>query len=442
MEKEMDIGQIKNLLDLTKEKITKYKEIHKVNSLDFRFLNILKMESNENAHSDILAEMLNPSGSHNMEDKFLSLFIKTLLSNSEILNYADIHLKDFKNFKIQREKNTKNGRIDIFVKDKSEKLCIIIENKIYAAEQQDQMNRYFEWAKENKKNYKIILIYLTLDGKECETLSEKAKEDTDKDKKYEFLTLSYSDHIIKWLELCIKEVALKPSVREFLNQYILTLKELTNQSLSSEEEKEMKDIILKDFETYKAAEKISQSFPNVNIELKKEIIIRLFEEIGKKYGTNDYKIENNIKNNSLKKWMGFYIYKENWETNDYIIKYIVEAQSNNFTEVYVGLVIYFKETEAEENKKKKEEFIKSSMPDLNSSKLKENDFYIDSSSPFWIIASKMQDIYIEEYIENKDHYFGTLSSEYTTKIKYLIENFSEVIDKIVIKDNTTENSDN
>ena len=76
----------------------------------------------ENFHSDVIAILLSPKERHLQKEKFFKLFLSFLSSKYN----AIIDENNYQNYEVLREK----GRIDIWIKDKISKRCIIIENKI------------------------------------------------------------------------------------------------------------------------------------------------------------------------------------------------------------------------------------------------------------------------------------------------------------------------
>jgi len=64
------------------------------------------------------------------------------------------------------------------------------------------------------------LIYLTLFNEEPN--EEKVKDIV--------INITYETNIKNWIELCIKEVATIPTLRETLVQYLMLINKLTNQS--------------------------------------------------------------------------------------------------------------------------------------------------------------------------------------------------------------------
>lgn len=226
----------------------------------FNIFNVLGLTTNETRlHSALLAELLNPKGSHGMRDKFLELFIKEL--------YPDFASKDAK-VCIEHyagcinEDYTEGGRIDILIKSADEQQAIIIENKIYASDQCNQLLRYANYASKTFSKHKIL--YLTLEGVASE--SSLGKE------KIEYHPISYKTNILQWLYACHKEVANKPLVRETIAQYITLIKQLTNQIMEDKERNEIVEIATKDVDSLKSALKIGECYGDIRRKMLDSII--------------------------------------------------------------------------------------------------------------------------------------------------------------------------
>lgn len=139
-----------------------YKRIIHLSGENFNIFKIIGLTSEEvRIHSSFIAELLNPAGSHGQGGLFLNLFIKELNSNIN-LNSNEAFVEVEKSIGIKKE--DEGGRIDIFISDKSGK-SIIIENKIWAGDQENQLMRYDNFGKKSKCPYE--LLYLTLDGKDA-----------------------------------------------------------------------------------------------------------------------------------------------------------------------------------------------------------------------------------------------------------------------------------
>lgn len=205
----------------------------------YNLFKIIDMTSNETSvHSAFLADLLNPKGLHHMGDTFLRLFTDEFLNDMSFSTETAV---------VEREKYigpvtaTTGGRLDIIVTD-TDKKAIIIENKIYASDQENQLIRYHNYAETNTSEHK--LFYLSLDGTvhdEDKTAKHDNKELIEEE---HYFTISYESDILKWLELCREKVVDKPLIREGISHYINLIKHLTNQTISKEMEKDLKNLIL------------------------------------------------------------------------------------------------------------------------------------------------------------------------------------------------------
>lgn len=200
---------------------------------------MLKVKTKENIHSQFIISVINSC------DKAKILFLEMLKDivkeNANIVvnaNFKVVSEKTLKGTIDEFESDKKNGRVDIFLSDKYEKTDkyeksegdknrILIENKIYAGEQKEQINKYYnQYWKDKNKGYKGALFYLTLEKKAATKYSA---GDLESGKHY-FL-LSYNEHIIPWLKEILNpknEVGEKLSF--YIKDYIEILKELTTLS--------------------------------------------------------------------------------------------------------------------------------------------------------------------------------------------------------------------
>ena len=204
--------QIRSLLhELSKEVSRENAKLEEKKSRgeSFNIFSICGVNHYEVTHSAIIAEFLNPLGSHGQKEAFVKAFVESLN-----LSDFDFSLDDVE---VTTEMIIPNGRIDIVISNDN-KQAIIIENKIYAADQWQQLKRYDEYAKTKYHNgYKIL--YLTLNG---------SSPNDEASQKVAHKTISYKHHIIDWLLECRHIAIEKPLIRETLNQYIQHLKKLTN----------------------------------------------------------------------------------------------------------------------------------------------------------------------------------------------------------------------
>lgn len=153
----------------------------------YNLFKVLRSESDEvRLHSRFLTSILNPKEAHNYNNAFLNLFLKQL------------GLSHFNTEQVQVIPEYKN--IDIFIKN-NQNQALIIENKIYAGDQENQLSRYYsEIKKEGVEN--ITIIYLTLHGNEPEqhSIENIPLEFINSNK---FHCISYKQDIKSWIDKCI-----------------------------------------------------------------------------------------------------------------------------------------------------------------------------------------------------------------------------------------------
>jgi hypothetical protein len=268
------MNSIETLLEQVKNISQKYDEIVKITGENFNVFKILDVEANELCHSKILTTLLDPKGSHDCGDTFLKKFFQTFIT--------DANIDDYSTFDVYKEYSVGDlGRMDIFI-DCGD-FGVAIENKIYAGLQPDQLKRYKKFLDKHFKK-EGYLVYLMLCGDET---SEQSQESIDK-----YKCLSYKDDILKWLELCQKEVYNKPIIRETLEQYIILIKILTNQTRSKNMFEEIVENAVKSPENVKAVFAVADNIAN---DVKRKIMYERFvpaikmivENNNKKLAEND-----------------------------------------------------------------------------------------------------------------------------------------------------------
>ncbi|MDI6047791.1 PD-(D/E)XK nuclease family protein [Flavobacterium yafengii] len=241
----MNTEKAKNLLTQVGGLLKSYEKLAKSTGENFNIFSVMGMESDEvKTHSAIIGELLNPKGSHGLGDKPLRLFIKLIVEplykdiDEEFVSKFSFNFENTRSYvedfagKINEEA-TEGGRIDIVIKDNKNKV-FLIENKIYAGEQKNQLIRY--------KNFypNAPILFLTLYGKDAESA-----QNLEKNKDY--FTISYELDIILWLAECVKEAVKFPMLREVIYQYINLIKKLTHQTMNHELEIDIKNLIKNNF---------------------------------------------------------------------------------------------------------------------------------------------------------------------------------------------------
>lgn len=255
---------IQNLLNQVAIISKKNAEILDATGGRFNMFRICGVNHYENTHSAIIAEFFNPKGTHGLKYKLLECFIETL---GEYFTIQDFNCEKSK---VYTEYSTEEGRIDIFIEDNHNN-AIIIENKIYANDQSEQLKRYNNYA-QKYKGYQII--YLTLYGDNASSQSSEGVN---------YLPISYKENIINWLEKCVSITARFPLVRETIIQYINHLKQLTNQDMDSKNKEEIIEVLSK-IENLRAAQAIYLNYTAIYNFLTEKYFNPKMEEFAKQKG--------------------------------------------------------------------------------------------------------------------------------------------------------------
>lgn len=321
--------KLKSLLQSVAIIQKKYDDLAEYSGEHYNIFDILGVRSNELSHSSILTNLLDPKGKHGQKDVFLKLFLEQINSRFKENNHA--YHDYFKNFVTQNATANKEihlgglnfetaegGRVDIVISSGNQN--IIIENKIYAGDQEQQLLRY----NNHFKNQPII--YLTLDGSEP---SESSKGNLVLDK--DFICCSYKTDIKEWLEKCIKEMTNKPFIRETLNQYLILIQQLTNQSNNNKMGEEISKLIVNNLENFGAFITILEAEELV----KKEIILVLKKQL---LEINlDLKLIEESYTLSNKQYSGFELTNEKLKSKNLKIRF--EFCEKSFCQLDFGFVI-------------------------------------------------------------------------------------------------------
>ncbi|WP_405330215.1 PD-(D/E)XK nuclease family protein [Leeuwenhoekiella sp. LLG6367-2.1] len=267
------------LLNSTEVLIAKNKARLKESGEDFNIFSITKIERYENnTHSAMLAELLNPYGTHHQGNCFLFYFltiIRGLVSDEHPIHR---NLKStptvFVEFSIGpiSEDKLQGGRIDILLVFNDFKL--IIENKIDADDQEMQLVRYKNFSSEND-----IVLYLTKWDK------QEASEKTVGDLKagVDYHCISYQSEILEWLEITLKALT-NQYVIDGVKQYYLLVKKITNQ-LDTKYMGEFNSLISNNLEE---AKYIKDNFDAAEQHVREFFRENLLQQLKTKLGENDF----------------------------------------------------------------------------------------------------------------------------------------------------------
>ena len=322
MEKNNEYKNIDKLLIDVKLISEKYDEEASKTGERFNIFSILRLHDSEvRLHSNLISELLNPKGSHGQKDSFLKLFINILIEKvltSE--NKISIEKNDFdtesaiSNVEVHSgfiiDDYLEGGRLDILIKDKN-KNAIIIENKIWAGDQKNQLLRYHKYGQKNLKNF--YLIYLTIDGNTPSNFTTGGVLDDS-----QYLCLSYKSDIILWLETCLKE-------------------EKINHNMDKEIVERLAKNITSSFHINSQMDNLRFYLMN---KLKEELIIMAKDlDLMTDFGEDEF-----FKGN---RWRTLKFYKEKWKHNCFAIKFGFEE--NSFGNLIYGIGITKKGENLENN---------------------------------------------------------------------------------------------
>lgn len=280
----------------------------------------------ETIHSKFLAELLNPHGSHGFGPAFLKVF------------YEQVGLNELtpKNSSIKTEFKCPEGKMDIVISNKND--IVVIENKIYAVDQSDQLKRYSEWLnKQEKANKK--LIYLTLDGHEASNAKD-----------IDYQQISYRNDILQWLDKCIAEIfkntlsakdgknafaknqidERNAFVKKLLLQYKELIKKLTRMDMEPEMKNKISEVITSNKKNYLAAALTAKAFDSIHQVFLRNIVKKACEEEREKWPWGK-EMEWEISTNKYNQFGISYTPK----SKQY--KLFFEFQIENYQNLYYGL---------------------------------------------------------------------------------------------------------
>lgn len=181
---------------------------------NFNAFETLGIVNTEIRHSNVLAWLLNPKENHGLGDVFIKKLIQTLFyQNKNIilksnLTLFDISLMDYDDFNIRREWRN----IDILAISEENKLVLVIENKVWSKESNNQLKKYFDIVHKEFSEYNKVFIFLTPYG----------DASSDEENWISFNYKNIFDILQKSVEL--KKGLISQSVKFFIEQYLEILR--------------------------------------------------------------------------------------------------------------------------------------------------------------------------------------------------------------------------
>ena len=174
----------------------------------------------ENQHSNILSFLIDPKGKHNHKEYGNSFL--------EMLKEKGLKLRGSTIVSVEREDSTDEfRRMDLFIKTGSD--FIILENKIYAGDQPNQINDYLSFVEQQiGSSENIFVVYLTSFGREPSEVSITKGSLYALKNSCRYVSLSYSNDILNWL-MALNTKNEEDVLKAGIIQYIDSVKAISNQ---------------------------------------------------------------------------------------------------------------------------------------------------------------------------------------------------------------------
>lgn len=292
----------------------KNNEINKLEAL-FKVPNlfeILKIERFEIRHSNFLAWLLDPKGSHGLGSNFIRRFLYDIALDDRSHNFSvfEVNNLNFESVSIRREWNN----IDILIV--FDDYVFIIENKVHHKETNGQLIKYLETVTSAfpEPKYKIVGVFLNVDGYES-SLPDK------------YINFSF-ETILKYLEQLLKiDTTLNERAKIYIEDYITSVR----------------NNIMENSEKFLLANKIYQNHKELFdfvISFKTNLMYHIKSEVGNKIKERGWQITSD----NSKYFIRFITpnlkelvqgdYKKDWNTGEYFLFEILFENQENYIMPY------------------------------------------------------------------------------------------------------------
>ena len=222
----MDVGGLQGHRELLADVARTYERLaHR--PVPFNVFAVLRSASDEvNLHSRFLQALLDHTDPRSGKRDNLREFV------SQVANGAG--------FQVERASAHREASgIDLLISNGRQ--AIVVENKIWAGDQDQQLLRYRDsLVAQGYDDEAIWLLYLTPYGHKPSAQSlggipvERVR------------CVSYRDDLPGWLVACQRRAFAEPALRESIAQYVDLIRRLTNTDYESETMTELKDLLLED----------------------------------------------------------------------------------------------------------------------------------------------------------------------------------------------------
>lgn len=229
---------------------------------DYSVLETAIKGNEEMMHSSVIASLLDTRGSHGQKCRFLELFLGCL--PEQFKSFVPSGARTACERDIGQNTEDSGGRVDICIENSSGQM-IVIENKIFAGDQEHQILRYVKFLRGiplNRDGVVFPVLYLTPDGhspSDDSTQTDGMRCRCGED----YVCISYKDVIVPWLDKCINEMEDKPHLKEHLTTYRDIIRKKV---LGMDRNKDIINIIESTEENIKAAREISGQLDEIKID--------------------------------------------------------------------------------------------------------------------------------------------------------------------------------
>jgi len=228
---------------------------------DFNLFDYLRTD--EIGISRIVADLLEPNGSHGQGDVFLRLFA-TMVKQEWISSTSNWHV-------VTEQQANDRRRIDVYLE--SSLGVVGIENKPWATDQWQQLTDYAQFLEQRVKNTnrRWLLIYLCNSAPSENSIAPELLDQRIREKNLVLLTFH---ELTSWLDACAVQTK-APTVRIFIEELSKFVRIDINGVRDMSEEREVIDEITKSSENMAAAFQVS----NVMVGLKQDLLERFRESL-------------------------------------------------------------------------------------------------------------------------------------------------------------------
>ena len=156
---------------------------------------VFKYISDEDDVTRILRDLLDPQGDHGQGSLFLRVFREQrgLTVPEPELGRATVR---------DQVQTPFNRRPDLLI-DVPDQLVLGLENKINAADQNEQVKDYVKFVQLRSRGRNWVFVFLTPDGRPPSPQSMPPRDREEEEKQHRFFCLSYRKEIHDWLRSCI-----------------------------------------------------------------------------------------------------------------------------------------------------------------------------------------------------------------------------------------------